>query len=156
DASWAQLLRALPRNERDYFLAFAKEKDPKRREEILEYVSPYQRRALQIAWGLEPDEPESMRSFFSRHKLPGPMWSGWRPDIDLADVEVKTIENEGMLLSDFGYYESQLRDPDVINAPMINIDAVDSPAQMRANLIATLKGFGLTGVDVSVEPSSKS
>lgn len=156
DASWAQLLRALPRNERDYFLAFAKEKDPKRREEILEYVSPYQRRALQIAWDLEPDKPESMQSFFSRHKLPGPMWSGWRPDIDLADVEVKTIENEGMLLSDFGYYESQLRDSDVINAPTINLNDVDSPAQMRANLIATLKGFGLTGVDVSVEPSSKS
>lgn len=155
DASWAQLLRSIPRNERDHFMEFAKEKDPKKRAEILKYVSPYQKRALQIAWEEEPDKPESMRSFFSRHKLPEPTWSGWRPNVDLKNIEVKTIANEGMLLSDFGYYESQLRDPDVIFANNLNPNEENNPITLRANLIAALKGFGLTGVDVSVEPSSK-
>ena len=155
NASWAQILRAIPRNDRDYFIEFAKEKNPEKREEILQYVSPYTRRALQIAWGEEPDEPESMTSFFSRHKLPSPFWSGWRPNVDLADIEVKTIHNEGMLLSDFGYYESQLRDPDVIHAPNLDPNEKQDAISMRANLISVLQGLGLTGVNVSVVPSSK-
>lgn len=155
DASWAQLLRSIPSNERDHFIEFAKVKDPKRREEILKYVSPYQRRALQIAWGEEPDEPESMASFFRRHKLPDPTWSGWRPNVDLKNIEVKTIYNEGMLLSDFGHYESQLRDPEVVHAEHINPNEPTGPMELRMNLIAALKGLGLTGVDVSIEPSTK-
>lgn len=156
DATWAQILRAIPRNERDYFIEFAKVKDPEKRKEILKYVSPYHRRALQIAWGEEPDEPESMSSFFDNHYLPPATWSGWRPEIDLADVQVKVIENEGMLLSDFGFYESQLRDPNAAYAPYIEPDEKQSGAAMRANLISSLKGFGLTGVDVSVTPKSSS
>lgn len=34
---------------------------------------------------------------------------------------MKTIDNEAMNLSDFGFYESQLRDPNVINATPINM-----------------------------------
>lgn len=156
DASMSQLLRSLPKNERDYFIEFAKETDPKKRKEILKYVSPYQRKALQIAWGEEVDKQESMSSFFSRHKMPAPMWSGWRPGVDLKDVEIKTIHNEGMMLSDFGHYESQLREDSVINAPTSGYGAggVINPVKLRADLLASLHGFGLLGVNVSVEPKS--
>ncbi len=155
-SSWAQLLRSTPRNERDHFLEFSKENDPKKRKEILKYISPYQKRSLQIAWGEEVDKPESMESFFSDHKLPAPTWSGWRPNIDMSDVQVKTIENEGMLLSDFGFYESQLRDKDVINAPQARKDERQTPIGMRANLITNLRGLGLTGVNVSIDQTKTS
>ena len=154
DASWAQLLRALPRPERDYFLEFAKETDPKKRKEILKTVSPLQKKALQIAWGEKVDKQESMLSYFKDKKLPGPIWSGWRPNVDLTNVEIKTIHNEGMLLSDFGHYESQLREQEVINAPNLRPQEASNAAFMSANLVTSLQGMGLTGVNVNVERSS--
>lgn len=156
NASWAELVRAVPQNERDHFIEFFKEKDPERQKEILKYVSPYTQKILKIAWGQEPDELESNTSYFQGKHLPGPFWSGWRPDIDLKDVQVKTIQNEGMLLADFGFYESQLRDQDVINAPNINPNSTQDPLSLMARITMTLKGMGLTGVDVNVSPSAKS
>ncbi|MCY7866114.1 hypothetical protein P8918_13515 [Bacillus spizizenii] len=155
DASWAQLLRAIPSNERDHFIEFSKERDPEKRKEILKFVSPYQKKALQIAWGEKPNEQESMSSFFGNHNLPAPTWSGWRPNVDMKNIEVKTIQNEGLLLSDFGYYESQLRDPQVIMADAPNPDDSSNAIAMRTSLLSALKGYGLTGVNVSVEPSDR-
>ena len=155
-ASWAQLLRAVPRNERDHFMAFAQEQDPKERENILNYVSPYMRRAYQIAWGEKPDRQESMGNFFGGHYLPAPTWSGWRPETDLQNVQIKTIQNEGQLLSDYGFYESQLRDPDVIDAPNLRPDRGQSTAMMHTSLLSNLHGLGLTGVDVSIDKTNVS
>ncbi len=155
-ASWAQLLRATPKNERDHFMEFAKEQDPEKREEILKYTSPYMKRAYQIAWGEKPDRQESMGSFFDGHYLPAPTWSGWRPGTDLEDVQIKTIQNEGQLLSDYGFYESQLRDPDVIDAPNLRPDRGQSGAIMQTSLLSNLHGLGLTGVDVSINKTDVS
>lgn len=156
NASWAELVRAVPQNERDHFLEFFKEKDPKKQKEILQYVSPYTQKILKIAWGQDPEKLESNASYFKDKHLPGPFWSGWRPDVDLKDVQVKTIQNEGMLLADFGFYESQLRDPEVINAPNISPDGSQDPLSLIAKITTTLKGMGLVGVNVNVSPSTKS
>lgn len=156
NASWAELVRAVPQNERDHFIEFFKEKDPDKQKEILKYISPYTRKILKIAWGQEPDDQKSNVSYFKDKHLPGPFWSGWRPDVDLKDVQVKTIQNEGMLLADFGFYESQLRDPNVINAPNISPEGSTNPLSLIGSITTTLKGMGLVGVNVNISPSSKS
>ena len=56
-----------------------------------------------------------------------------------------------MLLSDFGLYESQLKELAVINAPNLEPDDEQHTITMRKNLITSLMGMGLIGVDVSVE-----
>lgn len=155
DASWSQILRAVPKYERDYVLEFGKETDPKKRKEILKYMSPYRRRVLQSLWGEEMDDPESNSKFFSNHKLPGLFWSGWQPDVDLDNVEIKTIKNEGMLLSDFGFYDSQAQNPEAQMAPEVNYSEGTSAIQLKKNLIGSLSGAGLIGVNVSIEPSSQ-
>ena len=156
DATWSQLLRALPTNERDYMLEFSKEKDKKKQKEILEIVSPYQRKVLDIAWGNNKEKLESNHSYFQKHKMPGAFWSGWDPSISLDNVKIKTIENEGMLLSDFGVYESQLEDPEYRSSPEImDYQNPTSIIPMIKNLTGSLRGIGLTGVDVSVTPSNK-
>lgn len=151
--TYAQIIRALPKNEREYFLEFVKERDPDERAKILKTASPLLARALKRTWGEEQDDMESNESYFMNHNLPSFSWSGWRPDVDLKDVQVKTIANEGMLLGDFGLYDSELRNPDVINAPNLNPRGGQDPLTLQANLLATLKGLGLTGVDVSVQPA---
>lgn len=156
DATTADILRALPKYDRDFFLDFANEKDPKKRKEILQYVSPYKARALKIMWGEEVDEAESNSNFFNNHNLPNMFWSGWQPQIDLEHVKMKTIENEGMLLSDFGMYESNKNEPAAIAAPEIrDIHKSPDPISLQTNLITLMNGVGFSNVDVSVEPTNK-
>lgn len=155
DSSSADILRALPKYDRDYFLEFAKEKDPEERKKILKIVSPYKQKALKLMWGEKTEKQQSNSSYFSHHNLPNLFWSGWRPDINLDNVKVKTIENEGMLLSDFGIYDSQKNEPEVVNAPAINnINSASSPLALQRDLIGLLNGVGLQHVDVSVETTS--
>ena len=110
---------------------------------------------LQIAWGYDDiDKPESNRSFFRTHKLPGVFWSGWTPQVDLEKVKIKTIENEGMLLSDFGIYDSQANEPSTIMAPEIDdIHNSGDTITLQSRLTSALNGAGLIGVKVTVEPS---
>ena len=156
DASTADVLRALPKYDRDFFLDFANEKDPKKRKKILQYVSPYKARALKIMWGEEVDEVESNENFFNNHNLPNMFWSGWQPQVDLEHVKMKTIENEGMLLSDFGMYDSNKNEPAAIAAPEIrDIHKGPDPISLQANLISLMNGVGFSNVDVTVEPTNK-
>lgn len=156
DASTADVLRALPKYDRDFFLDFANEKDPKKRKEILKYVSPYKARALKIMWGEEVDEAESNTNFFNNHNLPNMFWSGWQPQVDLEHIKMKTIENEGMLLSDFGMYDSNKSEPAAIAAPEIkNIHKAPDPISLQTNLVTLMNGVGFSNVDVSVEPTNK-
>ena len=156
DASTADVLRALPKYDRDFFLDFANEKDPKKRKKILQYVSPYKARALKIMWGEEVDEAESNENFFNNHNLPNMFWSGWQPQVDLEHVKMKTIENEGMLLSDFGMYDSNKNEPAAIAAPEIrDIHKGPDPISLQANLISLMNGVGFSNVDVTVEPTNK-
>lgn len=153
-SSQADVLRALPKYDRDFFLEFAKEKDPKERKKILKYISPYKQNALKRLWGIELDELESNKEFFSNHALPTFSWSGWNPTIDLEHVKMKTIENEGMLLSDFGMYESSKNEISAIQAPSItNMYSAPSPLSLQRDVQALMNGLALSGVTVSVEPT---
>ena len=158
NATSVEVLRAIPKGDKDYFMEFAKEKDKKKQNEILKYVSPYQRRALQIAWGRKKiDKVESNAEYFKNHFLPGTFWAGWNPRVDMEHVKIKTIENEGMLLSDFGIYESQAKEPAAIMAPSVGkFDRAntDGGLGLQARLQGALQGAGLIGVKVSVSPTS--
>lgn len=154
DASWSEILRALPKNHRDYFIEFSKVTDPKERREIRRKVSDYENRILDILWKEDVREVESNASFFENHYLPSTFWSGWKPSVSLEDVEIKTIQNEGMMLADFGYYDSNANEYETQMAPSIeNYDSVNSAASMRASLFSTLNGMGLFNVDVSLTPT---
>lgn len=155
NATWSQILRSLPKKDRDYFMEFAKERDKNKRKEILKYVSPYEQKVLHIAWGDKVKEPISNNKFFKNHFLPGTFWAGWRPDTNLDDVEIKEIKNEGEILSEYGFYDSNANSPNVQVAPIIHMQQDQSSLTMKKNLITSLKGAGLIGVDVSITPSSK-
>lgn len=153
NASWAQILRALPKNDRDYFLEFAKVKDKKEQDKILETISPYKRKILQNIWSRPVDKLESNDSYFSSYKLPSLFWEGWKPNVDMDHIQMKTIENEGMLLSDFGFYDSNKQEPGYDDVSAVNYEQDTNLLALKANLFSSLNGLGLTGVDVSIEPS---
>lgn len=158
DATTQDVLRAIPKGDKDFFMEFMKEKDTKERKKILKYVSPYQRKALQIAWGEKVDKVDSNSEYFKRHFLPGVFWAGWKPTVDMEHVKIKTIENEGMLLSDFGIYESQGNEPAAVMAPSVGkFDSANTGGLgLEARLQGALNGTGLLGVKVSVSQTSAS
>lgn len=153
NASWAQILRALPKNDRDFFLEFAKVKDEKEQDKILKTIAPYKRKILQNIWGRKVDTVKSNASYFSSNKLPGMFWEGWKPNVDMDHIEMKTIENEGMLLSDFGFYDSNKYEPGYQDVAPVNYQQDTNLLALKANLFTSLNGLGLTGVNVSIEPS---
>lgn len=155
-ADWSQILTALPTNDREYFIEFVKEKDPDKRNDILKTVSPQLRKALLISWGkgekrTNEEINEDNEKYFKRHFLPQAPWIGWRPNIDLKDIQIKTIANEGMNLSDFGFYESQLRDPNVKAVKAIPMRMTS--LNISSNLKRVLEGKGIEDVNVSVSES---
>ena len=82
-------------------------------------------------------------------------WRGWKPNINLKHVQMKTIQNEGMLLADFGFYESEKAKAQYTMAPDIdNYDRARSGLGTLLNLGAELRGMGITTSNVSLEHTS--
>lgn len=149
-ASWSSIISALPANDREYFMEFVAENDKSKRDKILAIVSPSLKKALQMSWGMKPDKQEDNEDFFKDHYLPDADWKGWRPDVDLNDIAVKTVANEAMNLSDFGFYESSLREPEVKEATPLPYNERNDDINISSELRSLLKGKGLHDVEVSV------
>jgi hypothetical protein len=150
NAGWSQIISALPQNDREYFMEFVAERDKDKREKILQTVSPSLQRALRMSWGMKADKPVSNSEYFKTHYLPDSNWEGWNPDVDLRDIEAVTLENEAMNLSDFGFYESQLRNPGAVNASPLPYNEENSDIRLSREIKKVLRGKGLRNVEVDV------
>lgn len=154
----ADIVRALPKTDREFFMEFVKERDEEKRSEILSVASPQLRKALNMLWYKKFDIPETNETYFADHYLPSPLWRGWKPEISLQNVKAKAIKNEaGLVPSDFGIYSSQYSDPEVIEAPELNLkETGDGILISTLKLETMLKGAGLLDTEVSVEPRKDS
>jgi tetratricopeptide (TPR) repeat protein len=150
-----EILAAVPDQYKDYFQAFMDVTDESEREKILKEVPDYLKRPLQAAWGIEMEDVKSNRRYFKNHKLPSLGWRGWKPNINLKHVKMKTIQNEGMLLSDFGFYESEKGKAAYEIAPDIdNYDSRSIGFNSTLRLKAEMKGLGVRLSNVSIEKTS--
>ena len=151
-ATMDELLASVPDQYKDHFQAFMNVTDKKERKKILKSVSPMMRRPLQAAWGMKLERVESNKKYFRVHALPGAGWRGWRPNVNLKHVKMKTVKNEGMLLSEFGYYESEKGKATFEDAP--DVEHYDQGSPMSALRVkSVMKGHGLHIRNVSVEKS---
>ena len=151
-----EILAAVPDQYKDYFQRFMNETDESERKKILKHLPDYLKRPLQAAWGMKLAGTESNGKYFRTHKLPGLNWRGWKPNINLKHVQMKTIQNEGMLLADFGFYESEKGKAAYTIAP--DIENYDTPSDLgmfaSLRLKAEMKGLGLGLTNVSIDRTS--
>jgi hypothetical protein len=164
-----KVMGAIPKRERAFFAAFSKAEGAER-DEILGMVSPQMARIYQSQWnindgrgrGIYRDDKtvtdENVR-YFSSHRLPENDWTGWHPDVDIKDVQLKVVRNEGMNIHNFDLWESQERSmrrrpyvPDLggdINQPNMNTE------QIRRNIMAQLEmeGYENARVYISQTPA---
>ena len=149
-----EILAAIPDQYKDHFKSFMDETSKSKRKEILKYVPDYLKRPLQIAWNEKPSKVKKNGSYFRNKKLPGVAWKGWKPNINMKHVKMKTIENEGMLLSDFGFYESEKSKAGYHLAPDIDSYEGGSGIGYRANMLGALNGLGVSVSNISLEQTS--
>lgn len=150
-----EILASVPVQYRDHFMAFMNETSEKERKKILKQLPEYLRKPLQISWGEKPDKVDSNSKFFKKHAMPGMAWRGWKPNVNLKHVKMKTIQNEGMLLSDFGYYESEKSKMEYHMASGINdFDKGQGAISYISNMTGALTGLGMSVQNISVEPTS--
>jgi hypothetical protein len=163
--SWSRFYRATPYQEKPYVIAFLKETDPNERKKILELVPSNVGDVLATKWakidGLATNQQVAERS---TQRMPPPDWTGWAPEVNLDDVELKTVQNMGMEAHDFGlgWYEQQRRvrnstgipGPININSPSGNEDTTPrlNQTELKSVIEKTLRGYGLTAF-VSISPS---
>lgn len=153
-----EILAAIPEQYKDHFKAFMDISDKKEQKEILKYVPEYLQKPLKIAWGEKPDKLESNNKYFKSHKLPSMAWKGWKPNVNMKHVKIKTIENEGMVMSDFGYYDSEKSKASYESAPEIeHYDRRSKGGAIfgKASITAAMHGVGLNASNVTVNPTSR-
>jgi len=118
---WSDIYSAMPKRERGFFDAFvsARKED---RDDILDMVPDPMQKLYKAQWnildrkeGLDADydvgrtTSRDMVDYFKDHNLPETGWAGWHPDVNLTDVKLKTVKNEGMDIHDFNLWQSQER-----------------------------------------------
>ena len=151
-----EILAAVPDQYKDYFQKFMDVKDPKERKKIMRYMPEYLQRPLQLAWGMKMNKVKSNARYFTTHKLPGVGWRGWKPNVNLKHVKMKTIQNEGMLLADFGFYESEKGKASYTIAPDIdNYDKGGAFSMFNSlRMMAEMKGLGVNLSNVNIDRTS--
>jgi len=102
------ILRALPKRERQYYLAF-KNYHQHNKKQILKLASPSLRKALAITWGEDMPEGESIDKYFQSHWLPEPSWTGWQPDTSISDYKVVLAREEGVEYHELGMWEDSVQ-----------------------------------------------
>jgi hypothetical protein len=114
-----RIMGSIPKRERAFFTEFS-EAPKSDREKILKLVSPQMARIYSSQWAMRDGEDRARNvdkyspdqenaEFFSRHKVPDEDWAGWNPEVDIRDVQLKTVKNEGMNIHGFDLWESQER-----------------------------------------------
>jgi len=164
---WSNIYGAMPKRERSFFEAFvdAREED---RGEILDMVPEPMQKLYKAQWNLKDAGEGAARSYdvgkttsrdmvdyFKHHHLPSPDWAGWHPDVDLKDVQLRTVRNEGMDIHKFNLWQSQeramMRRPFVpmiedIEAPTAGIDL----SNLQNTLYNELENQGFTNSRIHV------
>jgi len=172
--SWANIFRAMPRAERDYFSEFIEAKGEER-DRIRELTPEYMGRIYEAQWQMKDRKSgeraaytsvqrqtnEDLSEFFATHNLPGPNWLGWHPDVDLNKVKLKVVKNEALDIHDFNLWRTQEEEARREPVPFIRDFRTPNPQYdtpvLRRDLIEELtnRGFDFPEIEITTQPSDR-
>jgi hypothetical protein len=89
---------------------------------------------------------KEVESYFEGHRLPDESWIGWDPRVDLEDVKMTYVRQEGYDFHDYDLWEDRLysmtRKPYLAEAAnQIDIDFADSPEHTQEKIRHLLDGY---------------
>jgi hypothetical protein len=94
-------------------------------------------------------------------QLPGPDWVGWHPSVDLEDIKLKIVQDEGKNMYDYDLWPDRARA--VSRRPMVAeaaaevtqaVEAKEDPAVIRARITSVLAANKVQPLQVTLLPSS--
>lgn len=151
-AEVATVIRALPSKDREFYNYFIKADDSEK-QKILDLVPKNQRKLYQSKWGMKVDKQETPEEYFSKHALPDASWAGWSANINLDDVKIKVIKQEGLDATEFGFWPDD--EGYAASAPAVDRGVIN-PLTVKSRLQKVLRGAGLKDVDVLVSKTNSS
>ena len=99
----AEFYRSVPYMERPFFWSFASIQDKAQQDRIKQRISPTMRTLLEHYWSGEKKFTNPMiEDYNPKFRMPAEDWMGWREDVPLEDIQVKTVKMEGYDEHDFG------------------------------------------------------
>lgn len=164
--SRADLAKAFSHKDRYFFDAFSNATD-KEKARLRQILPEYQLGAYERIWANDKeakaeDYRKPLEYYEKKYGLPDWRWAGWRPEVNIDDIKMKTVAAEGMDLTDFGFWEADLDKASY--APSLGSD--DSNAlqstktfagytKFKQSMQSILEGAGLWDVNVTVVPVDK-
>jgi hypothetical protein len=113
---------ALPQAEKDRFEGFRRVTDRRKRERILELLPEDVKPIMIAVWdqqeGKNPSRESSRKQtdankmaiveqYLTEQGMPDETWAGWNPHMDMNDVKIKYVEDNGYDAMQFNYWPSQ-------------------------------------------------
>lgn len=135
------LMKALPKKERQYFKYFMKAPEEEKYK-ILRIAPEYLKRGLQQAWGMEVDEKPSLQEYFQTHGLPDASWIGWDESTNIEDVKVKLVHNNKLDMGEFDLWNDQINQANQSYIPVPKIRSQNSNRMVQLRLQSILGKAG--------------
>lgn len=139
---WVTQYMAFDKRRRPFFNEWA-EAPKKDRKRILSGLPRLERRILEAKWGMPIEPKPGLIDYFSKHELPPPNWEGWMPEVDLEQIKLKVIKNEGLDYHDFGYYPQQMQEAETFNYAYPEFGQGMSKRSARSKLENLFVGAGV-------------
>ncbi|HJS83586.1 MAG TPA: hypothetical protein VJ742_12205 [Nitrososphaera sp.] len=148
------LMWAIPKRKREHFRAMI-EAPPEERGRILSTAGRLERRIYEAAWGMKVERRPDLGQYFSQHELPGPTWEGWAPGVDMENVKLKMIQQQGLDASQMGYYPQQVKQANLANVSYPDFRRKQGASDAHSQLQQLLYQSGISGsVTKSITPYS--
>lgn len=147
------LMKALPKTEKDFFKYFVKAPEEER-EEILQVIPNYLKEPMMNLWGKHTDTPkESLEDYFSEHQLPDEEWVGWDEDVDLNSLKVKLVNEEGLEATNFNIWQDDIGMANSVNIPIPHMNKKFNRNKAKVTLERLLTESGYENVEVTPKSS---
>lgn len=158
-----KVMQAFPYKDKRFFNDFVNANEEER-EKLLKILPENERRVYKALWGMGLDEQKPLEYYMEKYDIPDWNWEGWNPEYNLDDIKVKAVQEAGLDLSDFNFWEDDIIASQYV--PDLNEEGNAFTGKqtsnfkgfqaLRQNLINILQGQGLQNVRVSVSPSNGS
>ena len=145
------LMKAIPKIERDYFKYFIKAPEEER-DRILEVIPGYLKGAMLNMWG-KSSEKEPLTDYFREHQLPDSEWIGWDEDVSLDSVKVKLVDDAGKEMSSFNIWDDDIKEANSQEIPVPYVNRRSSANYVQSQLQSMLKDSGYENVRIRAKKS---
>jgi len=97
---------------------------------------------------------KELQLFFQSHRLPDAKWIGWDPRVDLEDIKMKYVRDEGYDFHDFDLWEDRLyamtRKPYLDEATEeLDMELKQTPEEVQERLRTLLEAYGAENIFIS-------